>query len=112
VNPECIARFSEPGKRAKRHLSRQVMRRDAASEMPMNAIAEYLGADSLGYLDLDALVRATSLPQNQFCLACFNGQYPAPFDPTLDKHIMERRQNREGTLAQEPDTQPSLFALA
>lgn len=80
--------------------------------MPMNAIAEYLGADSLGYLDLDALVRATGLPQNQFCLACFNGQYPAPFDPTLDKHIMERRQNREGTLAQEPDPQPSLFALA
>src|SRR5450631_2896659 len=79
-----------------------------ANQMPMDEIAEYLGADSLGYLDLDALVRATSLPQNSFCLACFNGQYPAPFDPTLDKHIMERRQNREGTLAQDPDTQPSL----
>ncbi len=83
-----------------------------ANQMPMNAIAEYLGADSLGYLDLDALVRATGLPQNSFCLACFNGQYPAPFDPALDKHIMERRQNREGTLAQDPDAQPSLFALA
>ncbi len=81
-----------------------------ANQMPMNAIAEYLGADSLGYLDVDGMVKATGLAKNKFCLACFNGDYPAPFDPQLDKHVMERRSARDVGLAPAKDEIPSLFA--
>ena len=44
----------------------------------MTEICEYLGADSLGYLDVEAMVRATGREQARFCLACFNGNYPLP----------------------------------
>ena len=30
----------------------------------------------------------------QFCLACFTGNYPLPVDPALDKFIMEKREKR------------------
>jgi amidophosphoribosyltransferase len=74
----------------------------------LDQIREYLGADSIGYLDVPAMVRATGQPQNQFCLACFTGEYPVPVDPNLDKHIMERRSTRSNLLASS-DSSPSLF---
>ena len=54
------------------------------------------------------MVRATGQPGSNFCMACFNGDYPVPVDPKLDKFIMERRQNRTGLLAGE-DEHPQLF---
>ena len=36
---------------------------------------------------------------NSFCLACFNGDYPLPVDPALDKFIMEKREQRAKALA-------------
>ena len=47
-----------------------------AFERDAQAIAEVVGADSLGYLSLEATVGAVGLPPEQFCLACFNGSYP------------------------------------
>jgi amidophosphoribosyltransferase len=38
-------------------------------------IRQYLGVDSLGYLELDGMLRAAG-DRNQFCHACFSGQYP------------------------------------
>ena len=52
-----------------------------ANQMSMEEICEYLGVDSLGYLDVEGMVRATGKPANQFCLACFTGNYPLPVDP-------------------------------
>jgi amidophosphoribosyltransferase len=72
-------------------------------------IREYLGVDSIGYLDIDGMVRATGLPKDEFCLACFNSDYPVPVDPELDKFIMERRHARSRLLA-DVATQPELFA--
>ena len=40
-------------------------------------------------------------PVNEFCLACFNGNYPLPVDPELDKFIMEKREARAKALAEE-----------
>ncbi len=40
------------------------------------------------------MVRATGQPADSFCMACYNGQYPVPYDPQMDKHIMERRRAR------------------
>jgi amidophosphoribosyltransferase len=81
-----------------------------ANQCTLDQIREYLGADSIGYLDTEAMVRATGLPRESFCLACFTGDYPVPFDPKLDKFIMERRQHRANLLAV-PDEHPELFDL-
>ena len=40
-------------------------------------IREYLGVDSLGYLSLEGMLRASGAA-NRFCHACFSGQYPTP----------------------------------
>ncbi len=80
-----------------------------ANQMPMDEICEYLGVDSLGYLDVEGMVKATGQPANSFCLACFTGNYPLPVDPALDKFIMEKREKRARALA-EAEEQPKLFA--
>jgi len=51
-------------------------------------IAEYLGADSLEYLELDNLIAATGVPPDSFCMACFTGNYPIPVDPELKKQTL------------------------
>jgi amidophosphoribosyltransferase len=79
-----------------------------ANQCTLDQIREYLGADSIGYLDIDGMVRATGLPRDSFCLACFTGDYPVPFDPTLDKFIMERRKSRTNLLVSESE-HPELF---
>jgi amidophosphoribosyltransferase len=79
-----------------------------ANQYSPEEIQKYLGVDSVGYLDIDGMVRATGLPRDNFCLACFDGEYPVPFDGILDKFIMERRKGRSNLL-QEDITQPRLF---
>lgn len=79
-----------------------------ANQCSLDQIREYLGADSIGYLDVDSMVRATGQPSNRFCLACFTGKYPIPFDPKLDKYIMERRKRQTHLLAND-DEHPELF---
>src|SRR5919197_4851602 len=46
-----------------------------AADMSVGEIADYLGVDSLAYLDLDRLVAATGKPADAFCAACFTGEY-------------------------------------
>jgi amidophosphoribosyltransferase len=79
-----------------------------ANQMTMAEIAKYLGADSLGYLDVHGMVKATGLPAKDFCLACFTGDYPVAFDPKMDKLILEQRKKRIESMApSEPE--PTLF---
>jgi amidophosphoribosyltransferase len=80
-----------------------------ANQMSMDKICEYLNVDSLGYLSIEGMIKATGRPANSFCLACFNGNYPLPVDPALDKFIMEKREQRARALAEE-EGQPTLFA--
>jgi amidophosphoribosyltransferase len=80
-----------------------------ANQFTPEEIIRYLGVDSVGYLDLEGMVRATGLSKNEFCLACFNGQYPVPIDPELDKFIIERRKARSRLLS-DFDAHPELFA--
>ncbi len=39
---------------------------------------EFLGADSLSYLSHDSLMASVQNGADQFCSACFNGNYPVP----------------------------------
>jgi amidophosphoribosyltransferase len=57
--------------------------------MEVGEIAQYLGVDSLAYLDLDALVAATDSPRESFCTACFTGDYPVPVPEYDTKHVLE-----------------------
>ncbi|MCC5912316.1 MAG: amidophosphoribosyltransferase [Clostridiaceae bacterium] len=41
-------------------------------------IRKIIEADSLGYISLEGLVKSTTLPKENLCLACFNGDYPIP----------------------------------
>ncbi|MCI0538441.1 MAG: amidophosphoribosyltransferase [Verrucomicrobiales bacterium] len=75
-------------------------------------IRKYINADSLAYLSFDGMVRATGLPKDSFCMACFDGNYPVPYDPTLEKHIMERRRARVESLGDalaKEEKQPKLL---
>ena len=80
-----------------------------ANQLTHAQICEYLGADSVGYLDVAGMVRATGGKESDFCLACFTGNYPVPVDPALDKYIMERRDSRANHLVT-ADEHPNLFA--
>jgi amidophosphoribosyltransferase len=60
-----------------------------AARKTVPEIREHLGADSLGYLSLDGLIRAVDLPKEIFCLACFTGEYPIPVQIEMDKLALE-----------------------
>jgi len=72
-----------------------------ANQYDQEQIREYLGADSIGYLDVAGMVRATQQEENTFCTACFTGDYPVPYDERFDKHVMEKRAHRVGLLEKE-----------
>ncbi|OGQ99770.1 MAG: amidophosphoribosyltransferase [Deltaproteobacteria bacterium RIFOXYD12_FULL_50_9] len=56
-----------------------------AASKSVNEIRDYLGLDTLYYLSLAGLVRATGNHAESFCLACFDGVYPVPPDPQFHK---------------------------
>jgi amidophosphoribosyltransferase len=79
-----------------------------ANQYSQKELCAYLGADTVGYLDVTGMVKATRLPKESFCLACFTGDYPIPFDASFDKLIMERRHEQAHFLPDEK-SQPPLF---
>ncbi len=83
-----------------------------AANYTIPEIRDYLNADSLGYLSQDGMVAATGLPKNSFCMACYDGDYPVPYDANVDKHIIEHRRQRAESLGDslfKDDKQPKLF---
>ncbi len=69
-----------------------------AANHSLDEIRRYLNADSVHYLSQEGLVRSTGLPKNSFCMACYDGNYPVSFDPSTDKHVIERRNGRIPTV--------------
>jgi amidophosphoribosyltransferase len=61
-----------------------------ANTHAIDEIRRLVGADSLGYLSLDGLVRAIGLPTGQLCNACFHGRYPMSIAHSLQKLALER----------------------
>ena len=47
-----------------------------ASSHSVDEIRDFIGADSRAYLQLEDLVASTGRPAEQFCTACFTGDYP------------------------------------
>ncbi|NJP28247.1 amidophosphoribosyltransferase [Microbispora hainanensis] len=61
-----------------------------AGSLSVEEIRSSLGADSLGYISLEGLTRATTLPAERLCRACFTGEYPIPIeDDRVGKFVLE-----------------------
>jgi amidophosphoribosyltransferase len=54
-------------------------------------IREFIGADTLGYLSVKGVLAGLDLPYEQFCFACFDGNYPepVPYDVSSRKFMLE-----------------------
>ena len=60
-----------------------------AANLTVEEIREFVGADSLGYLSHEGLLRAVGLPRNRMCRACFTGHHPIPVQLEMDKLALE-----------------------
>lgn len=61
-----------------------------ASEKNVREIQKFIGADSLAYLSLSGLIRATRQKKKSLCAACFNGKYPLPINQSFNKNVFEK----------------------
>ncbi len=61
----------------------------AAARMTLDEIREHIGATSLGYLSIPGAVKAVGRPDGEFCLACFNGDYPIEVPEEVERHPFE-----------------------
>jgi len=60
-----------------------------AAQKTVAEVRDFIGADSLGHLSIDGLIKAVALPKDIFCLACFTGDYPIPVQLAMDKLALE-----------------------
>ena len=65
-----------------------------ASCRTVEEIQSYLGVDSLGYLSIEGMLSMSSLPKENFCVACFAGKYPTKIEPWNGKDILEKKDRR------------------
>ncbi|EOR70210.1 amidophosphoribosyltransferase [Thermobifida fusca TM51] len=62
-----------------------------AGSLSAEEICQSIGADSLGFIDLDELVAATRVEKNRLCRACFDGVYPVEVDEdSRGKYLLEK----------------------
>ena len=66
-----------------------------AAQKSVPEICRFIGADSLGYLSIEGLIKAVGAPRNTFCLACFTGDYPIPVQLEMDKLALENGGSRD-----------------
>ena len=61
-----------------------------AADRTMEEIADHLGVDSIVYLTLENLVKATRSNPDAFCTACLSGAYPTDVPLADGKFLLER----------------------
>lgn len=61
-----------------------------AADRTVEEIAEHLDVDSLIYLELENLVKATQADSDVFCTACLSGSYPTDVPLSDGKFLLER----------------------
>ena len=69
----------------------------AAKLRTVEEIRAYIGADSLGYLSLNGLIKAVGIPRRYFCAACFSARYPIPVpaEMKVSKFALEEMEEEE-----------------
>jgi len=61
-----------------------------ASSKTVEQIRNFLQVDSLGYLSLEAMLEAMPGTQENYCVACFTGDYPVEPEAKVGKFLLER----------------------
>ncbi|MGW8160613.1 MAG: amidophosphoribosyltransferase [Desulfobulbales bacterium] len=61
-----------------------------AAQKSVEEIRKYLDLDTLHYLSLGGMIKATGVNSDSFCTACFDGNYPIPPDTTFSKLVLDR----------------------
>ncbi len=56
----------------------------AANMKSVEEISNYIGADSLKYISHEGMIKATGLSRDNFCTACFSGEYPIEIPSELE----------------------------
>lgn len=56
-----------------------------AATRSLEAIAQTIGVDSLGYLTVEGMVESTRSDPSHFCTACFTGNYPVPIPDAMKR---------------------------
>ena len=51
-----------------------------ANGLTIEEIRASIGADSLGYISTEGMIRAAGVPRERLCTACFTGDYPVPVE--------------------------------
>ena len=71
-----------------------------AANKSVEQIRQMIGADSLGFLSVEGLMKVAGGSQGGFCDACFTGNYPVPVQLELTKLVLEgsSHQARQGQL--------------
>ena len=78
-----------------------------ANGLTVDEICASIGADSLAYVELDALIETTHVPKDELCRACFDGVYPVELAEEHKVNLqvldgIERRVNKDDTLRIDP----------
>ena len=89
---EVHMRICSPPIRHQCFFGVDMARRDEliASRLDVEEIRRHIGADSLGYLSLEGMVRATGGTPDEYCVACFTGDYLLPVQLELTKGVFEK----------------------
>ena len=77
---EVHVRIGCPPIRSPCYLGIDMKTRDQfiANERTVDQIADFITADSLGYLSLKGLIASLKKPRDDLCLGCLTGEYPVP----------------------------------
>jgi amidophosphoribosyltransferase len=90
---EVHVRIHAPPMRHPCYLGVDTARRSEliAARLDVPEIRDLIGADSLGYLSLEGLMRAIDVSGGALCQGCFTGKYPVPVQLDLDKLAFEEQ---------------------
>jgi amidophosphoribosyltransferase len=68
-----------------------------ANGISVDEIRRSIGADSLSYISLEAMVDATNVPKANLCRACFDGEYPValPEGSLVGKNLLEPEEHAD-----------------
>ena len=76
-----------------------------AATHSLDEIRKYVGADTLGYLSLDGLLRAVGPRQSNYCTSCYTGQYPVAF-PRDENAYLQLTLKLDALKASLPEEEP------
>ena len=63
-----------------------------ANNKTLDEIQDFLGVESLGYMSLEGMLSCASKPADNYCTACWNGEYRIPVNVPVNKFSMEKYQ--------------------